>query len=407
MGTEKILCGGMDCATGAGMYANARSSVLVGEGYIKEFEVKVGVHQGSVFSLLLFIIVLEALSQEFRSGILWEDLYANDLVIITEFLEECIRRLMTWKEAMKQKRQRNAGKTKIMICGTGLYLLHSSGEFPCTICHTGVGSNSIFCNGCKHWVHKKCSGLKRLTKDLDYRCTRCQGTARPLDGRPQREVQVGPDKLAVEACFRYQGDMLSAAGGCELSTTCENRLEEVQGAATSSLLTPLLFQDGWPCVQLLCVGRNVHASETWPLIKPNLQCLQRNDRAMIRQICNARPQDIVRTRSNELLAGYGIEDLDLILKERRLCWYRHVDRSNGAVKTAFDIQVDGKCGPGRPKMTWKQLTKRDCREWKLLAINPHDRHVEIWCEICLEGGPLMWMLPLYLHANQKSDYDIL
>ena len=24
---------------------------------------------------------------------------------------------------------------------------------------------------------------------------------------------------------------------------------------------------------------------------------------------------------------------------------------------------------------------------------------------CLEGGPLMWMLPLYLHVNQKSDYD--
>ena len=23
----------------------------------------------------------------------------------------------------------------------------------------------------------------------------------------------------------------------------------------------------------------------------------------------------------------------------------------------------------------------------------------------LEGGPLMWMLPLFLHVNQKSDYD--
>ena len=23
----------------------------------------------------------------------------------------------------------------------------------------------------------------------------------------------------------------------------------------------------------------------------------------------------------------------------------------------------------------------------------------------LEGGPLVWMLPLYLHVNQKSDYD--
>ena len=113
----------------------------------------------------------------------------------------------------------NAGKTKIMICGMGLDLLQSSGEFPCTVCHTGVGSNSIFCNGCKHWVHKKCSGLKCLTKDPEYRCTRCQGTAHPLDGRPQEEVQVGPDKLEVVASFCYLGDMLSAAGGYELSTT--------------------------------------------------------------------------------------------------------------------------------------------------------------------------------------------
>ena len=50
-----------------GMYANARSRVRVGEGYSEEFEVKVGVHQGSVLSPLLFIIVLEALSREFRS----------------------------------------------------------------------------------------------------------------------------------------------------------------------------------------------------------------------------------------------------------------------------------------------------------------------------------------------------
>ena len=51
-----------------------------------------------------------------------------------------------------------------------------------------------------------------------------------------------------------------------------------------------------------------------------------------------------------------------------------MEHFNGAVKTAFDIQVGGKRGPGRPKMTWKQLTERDCREWKLSAINPHDRH---------------------------------
>ena len=108
---------------------------------------------------------------------------------------------LTWKEAMEEKGLRvNAGKTKIMICGMGLDLLQSSGEFPCAVCCTKVGSNSIFCKGCKHWVHQKCSGLKRLTEDPDYRCTRCKG-ARPLDGRPQREVQVGSDKLEVVASF--------------------------------------------------------------------------------------------------------------------------------------------------------------------------------------------------------------
>ena len=152
-----------------GMYANARSRIRVGEGYSEEFEVKVGVHQGSVLSPLLFIIVLEALSREFRSRVPWEDLYADDFVIIAESLEECVRRLLTWKEAMEKKGLRvNTGKTKIMICGTGLDLLQSSGEIPCALCRTGVGSNIIFCNGCKPSLHKKCSGLKRLIKDPDY-----------------------------------------------------------------------------------------------------------------------------------------------------------------------------------------------------------------------------------------------
>ena len=202
------------------MLGKSFSHVCVGEGHSKEFEVKVGVRQGSVLSLLLFIIVLEALSHEFPSGVTWEDLYADDLVIIAESLEECVRRLLTWKEAMEEKELRvNAGKIKIMICGMGLDLLQSSSKFPCAVCSTGVASNSTFYNGCKHWVHKKCSGLKHLTKDSDYRCTRCQGTACPLDGRPQKEVQVGPNKLEVVASFCYLDDMLPAAGGCELLIT--------------------------------------------------------------------------------------------------------------------------------------------------------------------------------------------
>ena len=77
-------------------------------------------------SPLLFIIVLEVLSREFCSGVLWEDHFADDIVIIAESLKECVRKLLTWKGAVEEKGLRvNAGKTKIMICGTGLDLLQS------------------------------------------------------------------------------------------------------------------------------------------------------------------------------------------------------------------------------------------------------------------------------------------
>ena len=49
-----------------GMYVDVKSRVRVNGQYSREFEVGVGVHQGSVLSPLLFILVLEALYREFR-----------------------------------------------------------------------------------------------------------------------------------------------------------------------------------------------------------------------------------------------------------------------------------------------------------------------------------------------------
>ena len=65
----------------------------------------------------------------------------------------------------------------------------------------------------------------------------------------------------------------------------------------------------------------LHASETGPLTKTNLQ---RNERAMIRQICSIKPEDVATVRSSELLAKVELEDLNLILRERRLHWFRHM-----------------------------------------------------------------------------------
>ena len=65
----------------------------------------------------------------------------------------------------------------------------------------------------------------------------------------------------------------------------------------------------------------LHASETWPLTKTKLQP---NDRTLITQICSIKPEDVATVRLRELLAKLELEDLDLILRESRLCWFRHV-----------------------------------------------------------------------------------
>ena len=82
---------------------------------------------------------------------------------------------------------------------------------------------------------------------------------------------------------------------------------------------------------------------------------------------------MARVRSSELLAKLQLEDLNLILRERRLRWFGHVERSSGAIRTAHDIQIDGKRGAERPKQTWKKLTEKDCREWKLTTVDPQER----------------------------------
>ena len=51
------------------MYEGAQTVVRTTEGDSKAYNVKVGLHQGSVLSPLLFVIVMEMISRELRTGL--------------------------------------------------------------------------------------------------------------------------------------------------------------------------------------------------------------------------------------------------------------------------------------------------------------------------------------------------
>jgi len=49
------------------------------------------------------MIVMEALSREFRVALPWELLYVDDLVVIAETEDDLIKRLNEWKDNMENR----------------------------------------------------------------------------------------------------------------------------------------------------------------------------------------------------------------------------------------------------------------------------------------------------------------
>ena len=99
------------------MYVGVTTTVRMKGEESKEFEVKVGVHQGSLLSPLLFTIVLETLSRHFIKGLQWELFYADVLVLLVESRAILMEKIEIWKEGLESKGFKvNIGKTKVVKC---------------------------------------------------------------------------------------------------------------------------------------------------------------------------------------------------------------------------------------------------------------------------------------------------
>ena len=101
------------------LYDGPKTRVRVGSAYSEEFEVKVGVHQRSVLSPLLLAIAVDVITKNARRGVVNELLYADDLVIMSEDMEDLKERFWNWKNALESKGLKvNIRKTKVMVSGS-------------------------------------------------------------------------------------------------------------------------------------------------------------------------------------------------------------------------------------------------------------------------------------------------
>ena len=297
-------------------------------------------------------------------------------MISAETEEGLKMKLNKWKTEMEAKGLRvNMGKTKIMVSGVNLQTLKDSGKYSCSVCRKGVGSNSIYCAGCSHWVHKECSGvIGSLKSNPDYRCSRRKGTAHTIDWRPHNELLLMQDKkLDVVDSFCYLGDTTGAGGGCDLSVITRIRsawgkIRELLPILTSRALSYITRGQIYSTYIRTVL---LYASECWAPNVNDLLKLQRNDRAMIRWTCNVRLKDHIS--SDSLLRKLGINNIQTLLRYNRLRWFGHVVRNDGCINSITEFEVVGQCGHGRPKKTWKDTINNDLRHWKLSRADPANR----------------------------------
>ena len=102
------------------MYNGARTAVRAPGGMSDEFEVTVGLHQGTALSPYLFVLMMdvvsEVVSEVIRKGLLWEVLFADDLVIMATSMEELQQRVLTWQKGLEGRGLKMSGKkTEVMV----------------------------------------------------------------------------------------------------------------------------------------------------------------------------------------------------------------------------------------------------------------------------------------------------
>ena len=70
------------------MYTNIQTSVKVEYTSSEPFNVKVAVHQGSILSSFVFVLVMDEVTKDIREGVVQEMLHADDVVLVGDNWKE-------------------------------------------------------------------------------------------------------------------------------------------------------------------------------------------------------------------------------------------------------------------------------------------------------------------------------
>ena len=270
------------------MYEDCQNQVTTMEGITEYSNVKVGLHQGSAISPLLFIIIMDVLASEIDIESPWAMLFADDLDLCETSKAAVERELEILRDQFERHGLR-VSRTK-------------TAYMPCN----------------------------------DY------------DNNPRNyeEIQLGDfdDKLNTVATFKYLGSIFDSNGGAERDINNRFRLAWMKWKQLTGVLcdkkVPIKLKD--KVYKTVIKPTMTHGAECWAVRKKYENRLYVAEMRMLRWIRGKTSKDHVRNQS--IQEDAKVCQMSTFLRQKRLNLYGHIRRreEDNLSRKIMDMVVPGK-----------------------------------------------------------------
>ncbi|KAK3526634.1 hypothetical protein QTP70_030849 [Hemibagrus guttatus] len=307
------------------MYERSRTVVRCAVGQTEEFNVEVGLHQGSALSPFLFAIVMDQLSEEVRQESPWTMMFADDIVICSESREQVEENLERWRFALERR---------------GMKVSRSKTEYMCV--NEREGSGTVRLQGEEV---KKVQEFKYL------------GSTVQSNGECGKEV-----KKRVQAGWN---------GWRKVSgVLCDQKISaRIKGKVYRTVVRPAML----------------YGLETVSLRKRQESELEVAELKMLRFSLGVTRLDRIR---NEYIRGTAhVGRLGDKVRETRLRWFGHVQRRDSEYigRRMLDMGLPGRRQRGRPKRRYMDGINEDMKLVGARVEDAEDR--DRWREMIRCGDP--------------------
>ncbi len=281
------------------MYKDCTTAVRTAVGMTECFEVKVGLHQGSALSPFLFAVIMDRLTDTLREQSPWTMLFADDIVLCGNTLEEVQRKTERWRKELERR---------------GMRVSRSKTEYMC-------------------FNDKESSG----TAELD-----------------------GIQLPKVES-FKYLGCLLQSDGKCDREIKKKvqagwNSWRKITGVLCDKRIAPRIKGKIY---KVAVRPAMMFGLETLAVTNRHIEEVETAEMSILRFSLGVTRLDKIR---NERIRGTAhTEKISDKLRESRLRWYGHMIRreEDHVGKRMLEMKPPGKRRRGRPARRYVDMIKED------------------------------------------------